>query len=86
MAQREGEVLVEEIPEEFTHAQVGPAAVNQQQTLQEAELGEGEVTGQHCLHPFLPADPHSYVGTWGKGHFTCNNTVITIKAFYSTIK
>lgn len=49
----EGKILVEEITEKTAHAQVGPAAVNQQQALKEAELGKGVVTGQHSLDPFL---------------------------------
>lgn len=49
----EGKILVEEIAEKTAHAQVGPAAVNQQQPLKEAELGKGVVTGQHGLDPLL---------------------------------
>ena len=33
MAEREGEILVEKIAQEFGHAQVGPATVDQQQPL-----------------------------------------------------
>ena len=54
----EGTVLVEEVAEEATHAQVGPSPVHQQEALQEAELGEGVVTGQHRLDALLPRDPH----------------------------
>jgi len=49
----EGEVLVEEVSQELAHAQVGPAAVHQQEALQEAELGEGVVAGRHRLHALL---------------------------------
>lgn len=49
----EGKVLVEEVAEETAHAQVGPAAVDQQEALKEAELGEGVVAGQHGLDPLL---------------------------------
>lgn len=52
----EGEVLVEEISEELAHAQVGPAAVHQQEALKVTELCEGEVTGEDSLHAFLTAD------------------------------
>lgn len=43
VAECEGEVLVEEVLEELAHAQIGPAAMHQQQTLQVAELGDGIV-------------------------------------------
>lgn len=49
----ECKVLVEEVAEETAHAQVGPAAVHQQEALKEAELGEGVVTGQHGLDALL---------------------------------
>lgn len=59
----EGKVLVEEVAEETAHAQVGPAAVHQQEALQEAELGERVVTGKDGLDALLPGDPHANVGT-----------------------
>lgn len=62
----EGEVLVEEVAEELAHAQVGPAPVHQEQALQEFELGEGVVRGQHRLDALLPADPHPDVGGCGE--------------------
>lgn len=40
MHQREGKVLVEEVAEEVAHAMVRPAAVDEQEALQVAELGE----------------------------------------------
>ena len=40
MDKSEGEVLVEKIPQELTHAQVGPAAVHKQKPLQKSELGK----------------------------------------------
>ena len=64
MHEGEGEVLVEEVAQELAHAQVGPAAVHQQEALQEAELGEGVVAGQHGLHALLARDAHAYVGRW----------------------
>lgn len=57
----EGKVLVKEVAEEATHAQVRPAAVHQQETLQKAELGEGVVGRQHRLDALLPANAHTYV-------------------------
>lgn len=60
----EGEVLVEEVAQELAHAQVRPAAVNQQEALQEAELGEGVVAGQHGLHALLTRDAHTDVSRW----------------------
>lgn len=64
----EGKVLVEEVAEETAHAQVGPAPVHQQEALQEAELGEGVVTGQNGLDALLPRDPHSNVGACRSVH------------------
>lgn len=60
----EGKVLVKEVAEEAAHAQVGPAAMNQQKALQEAELGEGVVGRQHCLNALLPANSHTYMSRW----------------------
>lgn len=59
----EGKVLVEEVAEETAHAQVGPAAVDQQQALEEAELGEGVVTGENGLDPLLPGDADTDMST-----------------------
>lgn len=61
MNQREGEILVEKVSEKLAHTEIGPAAVYQEEALQVSKLGEGEVTGQHGLHPLLPADPHPNV-------------------------
>lgn len=60
----EREVLVEEVTQEFAHAQVGPASVHQQEALQEAELCKAEIAGQHGLHALLARDAHTYVGRW----------------------
>lgn len=62
MNQGEGEVLEKEETQELAHADVGPAAVHQQETLEVAELGESVVAGHHGLHAFLPADAHADVG------------------------
>lgn len=62
----EGKVLVEEVAEEFAHAQVRPAPVDQQETLQELELGEGVVRSQHRLDAFLAADANTDVGSCRK--------------------
>jgi len=43
--------------------------VDQEQALQVAELCNGEVTGQDCLHPLLAADTNPDVGS-------CNTEVI----------
>ena len=61
MTQGEGEVLVEEVPEEFTHTEVRPATVNQQQPLQKPKLSQGEVAGKNRLHSFLTTDSYAYV-------------------------
>lgn len=64
MDKGEGEVLVEEVAQELAHAQVGPAAMHQQEALQEAELGEGVVAGQHGLHALLTGDAYADVSRW----------------------
>ena len=65
--EREGKVLEEEVAQELAHADVGPAAVHQQEALQVAELGEGVVAGHHRLHALLAGDPHPDVRGWGAG-------------------
>lgn len=39
----EGKVLVEEVAQEVTHAEVGPAAVHQEEPLQVPKLSEGVI-------------------------------------------
>lgn len=56
-----GEVLEKEISQELAHAQVGPAAMHQQEALQVTELREGEVAGQNGLHAFLTTNPDTDV-------------------------
>jgi len=45
VTEREGEVLVEEIPEELRHSQIRPTPMDEEQALQETELSEGEIAG-----------------------------------------
>lgn len=59
MAECEGKVLVEEILEEFAHANVGPAAMDEQQALEEAELSQSVIACHHCLHAFLTTDANA---------------------------
>lgn len=66
MHQGEGKILIEEVLEELAHADVGPPPVDQEQALQVAELCEGEVTGQDCLHPLLATDANPDVGSCNK--------------------
>ena len=61
MAECESEVLVEEVLEELAHADVRPAAVDEQQALEEAELSQGVVARHHRLHALLTTDAHSDV-------------------------
>ena len=61
MAECESEVLVEEVLEELAHADVRPAAVDEQQALEEAELSQGVVARHHRLHALLTTDAHSNV-------------------------
>lgn len=61
MDEGEGEVLEEEVAQELAHAKVGPAAVYEQEALQEVELGEGVVAGQHSLHALLARDANAYM-------------------------
>jgi len=54
MAQGKCKVLVEEVSQKFTHAVVGPATMDQQQSLKVSELGNRIVTGQDSLKALLP--------------------------------
>lgn len=60
---REGEAgrLEEEVAQEERHAAVGPAAVHQQQPLQEAELRQGEICVLHRLTSLHPGHPDADV-------------------------
>ena len=64
MDQCEGEVLEEEETKELAHADVGPASVHQQETLQVTELSEGVVAGHDGLHPLLTTDTDTDVRSW----------------------
>lgn len=61
--QSEGKVFVKEVAEKLAHAIVRPAAMDQEQTLEIVELGEGEVTVEHGLRPLLAADADPDVGS-----------------------
>jgi len=63
VAQREGKVLVEEVLKKLAHAEVRPAAVHEEKTLEKTELGEGVVAGEDSLHAFLARDAHTDVGS-----------------------
>lgn len=67
MNKGESEVLVEEVAQELTHAQIGPAAMYQQEALEVTELGEGKVTGENRLHAFLPTNANANMGSY-RGH------------------
>ncbi len=67
MDEGEGEVLVEEVAQKLTHAQIGPAAMDQQETLEVTELSEGEVTGENRLHALLPTNANADMGSC-RGH------------------
>ena len=56
MAERECEILIEKILQELAHPQIGPATVDEQESLEESELREREVAREDGLHPFLTAD------------------------------
>ena len=64
--QCEGKVLVEEVAQEVTHAEVGPAAVHQEEPLQVPKLSEGVIWGQNSLRPLLTADTHTNMSHWGR--------------------
>lgn len=70
MYQGEGKVLVEEVAQEITHAEVGPASVYQQEPLQVTKLSKGVVWCQNSLHPLLTTDADTDVsGLGGKTQF-----------------
>lgn len=56
--QTKQQVLVEEEEDHACDAGIGPAAVHQQQRLQESELGDAEITAHHSLHALLTTDAH----------------------------
>lgn len=66
MNQGEGEILEKEEAQELAHADVGPAAVHQQEALEVPELSESVVAGHHRLHAFLPTDTHANVCSCAK--------------------
>lgn len=68
VAEREGKVLVEKVAQEFGHAQVGPAAVDQQQPLQVAKLGNTVIGSEHRLQTFLATDADADVGRLDHRH------------------
>lgn len=59
--------LKQEEVQEDGNASVGPAPVDQQQPLQEPELGEGKVCILHRLTSFHSRDSHADVSRWGWG-------------------
>ena len=61
MSEGEGKVFVEEVFEELAHSDVGPAAVDEQETLEKAELGDGKVRGHDGLQTLLTGYTHSDV-------------------------
>lgn len=63
MHQSEGKVFVKEVAEKLAHAVIRPAAMDQEQTLEIAELGEGEVAVEHGLRSLLSADADPNVGS-----------------------
>lgn len=65
LGQEASKGLVEEAAEELADAQVIPAAVDEQQALQEGELGQGVVTALHGLQPLQPADAHPNICSCG---------------------
>ena len=64
MTECESKVLVEEVPQELAHAQVGPAAMHKEEALQEAELCDTVITCQDSLHAFHATDTHTYMSSW----------------------
>lgn len=57
------QVLVEEEQDHAGDASIGPAAMHQQQRLQETELGDAEVAAHHSLHALLPTDAYPCITT-----------------------
>lgn len=53
MAESKGEVFVEEVAQEFGHAQVGPPAVDKEQSFQVSELGDAVIRGENSLSVFF---------------------------------
>ena len=53
--------MVKNLPDDACNAFVVPAAVDEQQVGEKAELGDGEVGSHHGLHALLPADSHAHM-------------------------
>lgn len=67
MAQGKCKVLVEKVTQKLAHSIVGPAAMDQQQSLEVAELGYGIVAGQDSLQALLARDANANVGSCQEG-------------------
>lgn len=63
MHQGKGKIFVKEVGEKLAHAIIGPATMDQEQTLKIVELGEGKVAAEHGLHSLLAADANPNVGS-----------------------
>lgn len=61
--QSKGKVFVKEVSQELAHPDVGPAPMDQQQSLQISELSKGIVTRHDCLHSFLSTYSDTNVGS-----------------------
>lgn len=61
MTESEGKIFVEKIFEELAHTQVGPSAMDKEQTFQISKLRQGKVAGKNCLHTFLATDSDTNV-------------------------
>lgn len=59
MTESKRKVLVEEILQKLAHAKVRVTTMDEQETLEVAELGNGEVTCQHSLHTLLTTDANT---------------------------
>lgn len=87
------QVLVEEEVDHAGDTGIGPAAMHQQQRLQEAELGNAEVTAHHSLHSFLPTDTHTCLDTLSLAWLclrltamvaTCDESVVIQLCWYTS--
>lgn len=67
MHESKADGLKQEEVQEEGDASVGPASVDQQQPLQEPELGQGKIGVLHCLTSFHSRYSHTDMSRWGLG-------------------
>lgn len=71
VAEREGEILVKKVSEEFGHAIIGPSAVDKKQSFKKSELSDRVVRGKNGLQALLSADTNADMRRFNHRHVVC---------------